>query len=82
MTMLPARILFEIRVLRYRSIDRGELVNVYGEAERIRRNHPDDNVALEDIADEIMEQCWDSPGLEFDPLEAERSIIGTIRTLH
>ena len=59
---LPVRILFEIGVLRCRSVDTGTLVSVYAEAERIRRRIPDENVALEDIVEEIMAQCRDAPG--------------------
>ena len=54
---LPVRILFEIGVLRCRSIDTGTLVSVYGEAEGFRRRNPEENVALEDIVEEIMARC-------------------------
>ena len=49
---------------------RGALVQVYAEAERINRANFRDNLALEDIAEEIMIQAAQGPGFEADPLEA------------
>ena len=82
MKRLPARILFEIGVLRSQAIETRRLVSVYGEAERIRRGNPDDNFALEDIAGEIMAQCRDAPGFELDPFEAQGALMGSLQTLH
>ena len=82
MKSLPPRILVEIGVLRTRAIDTRELVNVYGEAERIRRGGLDENVALEDIADEIREQCRDAPGFEIDVFEAQSSFMNLNKTYH
>lgn len=82
MKHLPARILFEIGLLRSRVIQAGQLVSVYGEAERIRHGGPNENVALEDIVEEIMAQCSDAPGFEIDVNEAWTSLMGSTRTYH
>ena len=79
---LPVRILFEIGMLRCRSIDTGKLVSVYGEAERIRRRNPEENVALEDIVEEIMAQCRDAPGFEPNLFEARGALMSSLQTLH
>ena len=82
MMKLSARILFEIGVLRCRAIDSRSLVNVYAEAERIRGGGADENVALEDIVDEIMSQCHDVPGFDLDLDEARNALMGLNRTYH
>ena len=82
MRLLPARILFEIGLLRSKAIEAGKLVSVYGEAERIRHGYQDENVALEDIVEEIMTQCSNGPGLEIDVSEAAPSLMNSTRIFH
>lgn len=80
--LLPARILFEIGLLRSKAIATGTLVSVYGEAERIRHGSREENVALEDIVEEILTQCSDGPGIEIDVNEASSSLMGVTSTIH
>ena len=82
MRLLPARILFEIGLLRSKAIEAGKPVSVYGEAERIRHGGQDENVALEDIVEEILTRCSDAPGLEVDVSEAATSIMNSTRIFH
>ena len=42
----------------------------------------DDNIALEDIVEEILEHCHDGPGFELDVYEAQSAIMGSTRTFH
>lgn len=50
--------------------DAGTLVRVYFEAERIRQANLHENLALEDIVEEIIRRCAGSHGYEADPQEA------------
>ena len=80
--LLPAKLLLEIGALRNIAIWSSTLVNVYCEADRLRRCYPDDNIALEDIVEEILEHCHDGPGFELDVYEAQSAIMGSTRTFH
>ena len=54
----------------------GRLVRVYFEAERIRRANIQENLALEDVLEEIMRRAADGPGYEADAREAHSSLMG------
>jgi hypothetical protein len=51
---------------------------VYREADKIRRANLNENIALEDIAEELMERAilMRGPGLKFDLAEARQSFLG------
>jgi hypothetical protein len=51
------------------------LVRVYAEAERIRQANLEENIALEDIAQEIMELAVKGPGFEADPHDARSAFF-------
>lgn len=53
------------------------LVRVYAEAERIRQANLEENIALEDIVNEIMQQSAKGPGFEADPNDARSAILGS-----
>ncbi|MGH6874284.1 MAG: hypothetical protein ACREDW_04665 [Aestuariivirgaceae bacterium] len=52
------------------------LVQVYAEAEKIRQANLADNIALEDIVEELIRQSSPGPGWAADPLEAAAAILG------
>jgi hypothetical protein len=56
----------------------GGVVRIYAEAERIRRNHLPDNVALEDIVEALMGSI-DGLAYSFDPEEAADALLGRTR---
>jgi hypothetical protein len=53
------------------------LIHVYAEAEKIRKANLTENIALEDIAEELIKRAGDGPGYEADPLEALQSLLGS-----
>lgn len=62
----------------------GELVRIYFEAEKIRQANLADNIALEDIVEEIITRCANGPGYEADPIEAAEALLGDLprREIH
>lgn len=52
------------------------LVRVYAEAERIRQANLEENIALEDIVNELMELSAHGPGFESDPSDARSALMG------
>ena len=53
-----------------------QLVQVYAEAEKIRRANLADNVALEEIVEALMIKAAGGPGYSFDPSEARAALLG------
>jgi hypothetical protein len=58
----------------------GEVLHVYAEAERIRRNNLSDNLALEDIVDALMSATTEGLAYCFDPGEAADALLGRTGT--
>jgi hypothetical protein len=52
------------------------LVQVYAEAEKIRQANLDENIALEDIVQEIMNRSAHGPGYVADPGDALNALLG------
>jgi hypothetical protein len=52
------------------------LVQVYAEAEKIRQANLDENIALEDIVQEIMNRSAHGPGYVADPDDAMNALLG------
>jgi hypothetical protein len=52
------------------------LVQVYAEAEKIRQANLDENIALEDIVQEIMSRSAHGPGYVADPDDALNALLG------
>jgi len=52
------------------------IVQIYAEAENIRRANFTANIALEDIVDALLLRSVDGPGFELNPYEARDSLIG------
>jgi hypothetical protein len=51
----------------------GTLVQVYAESERIRQSNINENLALEDIAEELIRRSAQGPGYEADLSDARRA---------
>jgi hypothetical protein len=54
----------------------GQLVQVYAEAEKIRRANIADNVALEEIVEALINKSAGGPGYHSDPDEARAAPDG------
>lgn len=67
---LTPKMLTEIHTVIALATRSGALVRVYAEAEKIRLANIFDNVALEDILDELVVKSAMAWGFESDPLEA------------
>jgi hypothetical protein len=52
------------------------LVQVYAEAEKICRTNLEENIALEDIVEEMIRRSSFWPGYEADPNQARAAILG------
>jgi hypothetical protein len=76
MRALTPKVLSEIDAAVAAAKRTGSLIRIYAEAEKIRRSNLADNIALEDIVEELMIQCACGPGFELDPYEAWDSRIG------
>ena len=53
-------------------------VQVYAEAETIRLANVEENIALEDIVQAIIDQSTGGPGCEVDPDQAREALLGII----
>jgi hypothetical protein len=51
-------------------------VRVYAESETIRRANLADNIALEDIVEEMIARSKDGPGYEENPYDAVDALLG------
>lgn len=60
--------------------ERGQLVQIYAEAEKIRRANLADNVALEEIVEALLHKSAGGPGYHVDPDEARAALLG--ETVH
>ena len=76
MRALTPKVLSEIDAAVAEARRTGSLIRIYAEAENIRRSNLADNIALEDIVEELMIQCACGPGFELDPYEAHDSLLG------
>ena len=56
--------------------EHGQLVQVYAEAEKIRRANIEDNVALEEIVEALINKSAAGPGYHSDPYEARAALLG------
>jgi hypothetical protein len=72
--ILTPKIYAEIDAVLSAAVKTKSLVRVYAEAERIRQANLEGNIALEDIAEEIMERAAKGPGFEADPHDAPKCI--------
>ena len=54
----------------------GKILNVYAEADLIRRANLAENIALEDIVDALIAGSADGPGCLIDPGEAMDALMG------
>lgn len=76
MRTLSPKIHSEISALVEAASQTGMLVRIYAEAEKIRRANIAENIALEDIANELIRRSADGPGYEADPSEAQDAFLG------
>jgi hypothetical protein len=76
MATLPAKISTAITAAVAAAARQGELVQVYIEAEKIRRANIADNVALEDIVEALIVQSANGPGYHSDPGDALAAMLG------
>jgi hypothetical protein len=76
MVALSSKIHAEIAAVVKAAIKGQVLVRVYVEGEKIRQANLADNVALEDIVQEIIDQSANGPGYEADPIDALPALLG------
>jgi hypothetical protein len=76
MRNLSAKMHTEIMAVVKAATKAGTSVKVYAEAETIRLANVSDNVALEDIVEEMITRCKDGPGYEENPWEALGALLG------
>jgi hypothetical protein len=76
MVSLSAKIRAAITAAVAAAAKQGELVQVYVEAEKIRRANIADNVALEDIVEPLILQSANGPGYHSDPGDALAAMLG------
>jgi hypothetical protein len=81
---LPSKIHAEISAVIDAANKAQVLVRVYVEAEKIRQANIADNIALEDIVEEIIVQSADGLGYEADPVDAAAALLGNsiTRAIH
>ena len=63
----------------------GTAVSVYAASETIRKANISDNIALEDIVEEMIARCKDGPSYEENPYDALEALLGIpppVITLH
>jgi hypothetical protein len=82
MRALAPKVLSEIDAAVAAARRMGSLIRIYAEAENIRRSNLADNIAFEDIVEELMIQCACGPGFELDPYEALDSLMGDKQISH
>lgn len=84
MVTLSSKVHAEIRAVVSAATEARNLVRAYAEAETIRQANIADNIALEDIVQEIINRCAEGPGYEADPMEAHAALMGdrTSITIH
>jgi hypothetical protein len=75
--ILSPKVQAEISALIEAATKAGSLVRVYGEAEKIRQANITDNLALEDIVEEIIARSAAGPGYEADPADAVSALLGS-----
>jgi hypothetical protein len=81
MQKLPTYLVLEVELLCVQAIQSSTLVNVYPEAEHLRRRYP--NIPLRDIVEEILAQCKDNmPGFKLDVFAAHGTLVGFEFTVH
>jgi hypothetical protein len=73
---LPGKIQNEIASVVSSAKDAQVLVQVYAEAETIRLANVEENIALEDIVEAIIDQSIDGPGCEVNPDQAREALLG------
>jgi hypothetical protein len=76
MMILSRKIRTAISAVVAAAAKQGQLVQVYVEAEKIRRANIADNVALEDIVEALINKSAAGPGYESDPGEATAALLG------
>ena len=76
MVTLSAKIRAAITAAVAAAAKQRELVQVYVEAEKIRRANIADNVALEDIVEALILQSANGPGYHSDPGDALAAMLG------
>jgi hypothetical protein len=81
MRKLSSKIHSEINDLVEAAKKAGILIRVYAEAEKIRQANLNENVALEDIVEAIMNQSAHGPGFEANPTDALNALLGSSRTI-
>ena len=76
MMILSRKIRTAISAVVAAAAKQGQLVQVYVEAEKIRRANVADNVALEDIVEALITKSAAGPGYESDPGGATAALLG------
>jgi hypothetical protein len=76
MVALSSKIHAEIAAVVEAAAKAQVLVRVYVEGEKIRQANIADNIALEDIVQEIIDQSAKGPGYEADPNDALSALLG------
>jgi hypothetical protein len=76
MIVLPRKMRIAISAIVAAAAKQGQLVQVYAEAEKIRRAHIAENVALEEIVEALIHKSAGGPGYHSDPSEARAALLG------
>jgi len=82
---LPAKILDQIATVVSSAQQAQVLIRVYAEAEIIRGANIEENIALEDIVQALIDHSAKGPGCDNDPDDARATLIGVTSpsaTLH
>jgi hypothetical protein len=85
MRKLSEKMQAEILAVVEASTRSGTAVSVYSASEMIRQANISDNIALEDIVEEMISRSQDGPGYEENPLDALEALLGIppqVTTLH
>jgi hypothetical protein len=80
MNVLSRRIRMAISAVVAAAAKQHQLVQVYAEAEKIRRANLEDNVALEEIVEALIKRAAGGLGYHSDPSEARAALLG--ETIH
>ena len=85
MRKLSEKMQAEILAVVQASTRAGTSVSVYAESETIRQANLSDNIALEDIVDEMIARAKNGPGYEENPYDALEALLGNpppVNTVH
>jgi hypothetical protein len=73
---LPAKIVDQIATVVKSAVHQQVLIRVYAQAEAIRLANIEENIALEDIVQAIIDGSGESLGCEVNPDEARDALLG------